>query len=198
MLLTKIPSLKFVNTTFDSSGTKAEAQQMPGILKQQPFHKALRIVLAPLAIDNHMPCKTIGPDGYVCYMVPILMGWIVDLKEQLIIAGVTQYACLVSMATYEDLGRQTHMEPCTGSSTLKALALVHDKYPTASMWEFACEVKKLGTGLLGWVEHPFWEHLGVNPFGFICQYLLHGCHKFFWDHPAKWLAHTIGTCKLDN
>ncbi|KAF9502944.1 hypothetical protein BS47DRAFT_1310451, partial [Hydnum rufescens UP504] len=105
MLLAKIPSSKFANTTFDSSGTKAEAQRMPGILKQQLFHESLKIVLAPLAIHNRMPHKTIGPDGYVCYTFPILMGWIADLKEQLVIAGVTQYACPVSMATYDDLGR---------------------------------------------------------------------------------------------
>ncbi|KAF9504801.1 hypothetical protein BS47DRAFT_1282985, partial [Hydnum rufescens UP504] len=53
-------------------------------------------------------------------------------------------------------------------------------------------------GLSGCVEHPFWEDLGVDPCWFICQDLLHGCHKFFWDHPAKWLAHVIGTKELDN
>ncbi|KAF9507303.1 hypothetical protein BS47DRAFT_1304170, partial [Hydnum rufescens UP504] len=50
MLLTQLPTSKFSNITFDASGTKAKAQHMPGILKQQLFHEALKIVLEPLAI----------------------------------------------------------------------------------------------------------------------------------------------------
>ena len=198
MLLAQLLTSKFANTTFDASGTKAEAQHMPRILKQQLFHEALRIVLEPLAVRHRVLHKIVGPDGYIRNAVPILMGWIADLKEQLVIAGVTQYTCPVSMATHADLGKRVCCKPRTGKSTLNALALVRSKYPLATTWEFACEVKKLGMGLSGCVKHPFWENLGVDPCNFICQDLLHGCHKFFWDHPAKWLAHVIGIKELDN
>ncbi|KAF9514700.1 hypothetical protein BS47DRAFT_1294835, partial [Hydnum rufescens UP504] len=142
--------------------------------------------------------KIVGPDGYVHNTVPILMGWIADLKEQLVIAGVMQYACPVSMATHADLGKQVCCEMHTGKSTLNALALIWVKYPSVTTWEFVCKVKKLGMGLSGCIEHPFWEDLGMDPCNFICQDLLHGCHKFFWDHPVKWLAFVIGTKELDN
>ncbi|KAF9508177.1 hypothetical protein BS47DRAFT_1267423, partial [Hydnum rufescens UP504] len=52
-------------------------------------------------------------------------------------------------------------------------------------------------GLSGSIEHPCWEGLGVDPLRFIIQDLLHGCHKFFWDHPAKWIASSIGVSELD-
>ncbi|KAF9514847.1 hypothetical protein BS47DRAFT_1294665, partial [Hydnum rufescens UP504] len=50
MLLAQLPTSKFANTVFNTSGTKVEAQQMPGILKQQLFHKALKAILEPLAV----------------------------------------------------------------------------------------------------------------------------------------------------
>ncbi|KAF9504802.1 hypothetical protein BS47DRAFT_1274895, partial [Hydnum rufescens UP504] len=93
MLLAKLPTSRFANTTFDSSGTKAEALCMPGILKQQLFHESLKIVLAPLSVSHRHLTKALGPDGYMRHTFPVLMGWIADLKEQLVIAGVTQYAC---------------------------------------------------------------------------------------------------------
>ncbi|KAF9518603.1 hypothetical protein BS47DRAFT_1289291, partial [Hydnum rufescens UP504] len=138
------------------------------------------------------------PDGYVQHTFPILMGWIADLKEQLVIARVTQYACPVTLATYEDLQNHLCCKPCTGKSTLDTLASVHKKYPAATTWEFVCKVKKVDKGLSGCIKHPFWEGMGVDPCHFICQDVLHGCHKFFWDHPAKWLAHTVGPKELDN
>jgi hypothetical protein len=35
------------------------------------------------------------------------------------------------------------------------------------------------------------KDMGVDPWCFICQDLLHSCQKFFWDHPAKWLSHML-------
>ncbi|KAF8338056.1 uncharacterized protein EI90DRAFT_2884775, partial [Cantharellus anzutake] len=52
-------------------------------------------------------------------------------------------------------------------------------------------------GVSGYVEHPFWEDLDVGPSQFLCQDLLHGAHKFFWDHPCKWIARLIGVKTLD-
>src|SRR5258705_12779016 len=42
---------------------------------------------------------------------------------------------------------------------------------------------------------PFGNYVG--PSCFIYQDLLHGAHKFFWDHPCKWIASLIGTECLD-
>ncbi|KAF9512253.1 hypothetical protein BS47DRAFT_1265585, partial [Hydnum rufescens UP504] len=83
MLLAKLPTSKFTNT----------AQHKPRILKQWLFHKSLKVVLKPLSIHCCKLHKTVGPDGYVQYTFPVLMGWIADLKEQLVIAGTTQFTC---------------------------------------------------------------------------------------------------------
>ncbi|KAF8342116.1 uncharacterized protein EI90DRAFT_3011659 [Cantharellus anzutake] len=59
------------------------------------------------------------------------------------------------------------------------------------VYEFKQEVKKLKLGLSGSVENPCWEGLGIEPFVFIKQDILHGIHKFIWDHPGKWMENLV-------
>ncbi|KAF8314385.1 uncharacterized protein EI90DRAFT_2830623, partial [Cantharellus anzutake] len=52
-------------------------------------------------------------------------------------------------------------------------------------------------GLSGAIEDPCWEGLGVDPYVFIKQDILHGIHKFIWDHPGEWLKNLLGPGELD-
>src|SRR5260221_11359205 len=87
----------------------------------------------------------------------------------------------------------------------KSPDLSHDRLPDlvsrivtdVPIWKFRTLVSKEKCGVSGYVEHPFWEDLDVGPSHFIYQDLLHGAHKFFWDHPHKWIASLIGTECLD-
>ncbi|KAF9508178.1 hypothetical protein BS47DRAFT_1303098, partial [Hydnum rufescens UP504] len=143
MLVAKIPTLKFANTSFTSSGMKLEAERMPGILQKCLFHACMQIVLEPLRIEQRRLQVVTGPDGYHQHCMPILMAWIADLEEQLLIAGVSQWSCPVCMVSHNDLQAHKNFTICTGNSTLETLTLVCAKYPSASTWEFYQEVKRI-------------------------------------------------------
>ncbi|KAF8330563.1 uncharacterized protein EI90DRAFT_2848256, partial [Cantharellus anzutake] len=53
-------------------------------------------------------------------------------------------------------------------------------------------------GLSGAFEDPCWEGLGAEPCIFIKQDILHGIHKFFWDHPTDWLKNLLGVEEIDH
>ncbi|KAF8324179.1 uncharacterized protein EI90DRAFT_3130127 [Cantharellus anzutake] len=116
-----------------------------------------------------------SPDGRLRVCLAILMAWIADLEEQLLIAGVQNF----------------------GEMIILALRNVCAKFPSASVYEFRQEVKKLRLGLSGTIEDPCWEGLGVDPYVFIKQDILHGIHKFVWDHPGEWLKKLLGADELD-
>src|SRR5260370_2090823 len=86
LLVAKIPVTKFLHTVF--SGSKSEKMAMPGILHQRLFHHCMKIILRPTRLDTQQYYIIPGPDGQKHLMMAILMSWITDLEEQLVIAGV--------------------------------------------------------------------------------------------------------------
>ena len=102
LLLAKLPTGQFRRTHFGT--TKKENARMPGILRQRLFHLCMRIVLEPLRTDNHVYRTMVGPDAKLRQCVAVLMAWIADLEEQLMIAGVVNFNCPVCLASWEDLG----------------------------------------------------------------------------------------------
>jgi hypothetical protein len=51
---------------------------------------------------------------------------------------------------------------------------------------------------LSGVEHPFWEGLPYTDIcKVICNDVLHGLHKAFRDHTAKWNINIIGVQEID-
>ncbi len=132
-------------------------------------------------------------------MYPVLMGWISDLKDQFTLACVSSLACAVCMVTYATLDHtHTPSRPRTAQSTMSVLHSTHQKYPNASAIKFASIIKDSGTGLSGRVEHPFWDDLNIDPSFFLHIDILHGMHKFFWDHVRKWTTHVISDTELDH
>src|SRR5260221_5257684 len=143
----------------------------------------------------------LGPGNKIHSSMACLVGYIADMKEQFMIAHVTSKACPICLAQprLDNSTIQHHCtaKPHTGSSTLDVLYRVRNAHPDVPIWKFRTLVSKEKCGVSGYVEHPFWEDLDVGPSRFICQDLLHGAHKFFWDHPHKWIASLIGTECLD-
>src|SRR5260221_7987792 len=193
------PCLQIPHTKFPYSKTKQKA--MPGILHQCLFHKCMKIILSPTHLDTHKYHIVPGPDGLLQLMIMIMMAWVADLEEQLMIAGIWSYSCPVFMASHHDLDcwcNAVSHAPHTAEKTLAEIRDVCDLFPEASMYEFKNEVKKHGSGLSGSVEEFCWEGLPVGPDVFIMQDLLHGCYKFVWDHVAEWLTHIIREDELDH
>src|SRR5260370_34983592 len=115
----------------------------------------------------------------------IMMAWVVDLEEQLIIAGVPTYNCPVCMASHCDLDcwqDAVSHAPHSAEAMLAEIRDVHRLFPKASTYKFKKEVKKHESGLSGAVEEFCWEGLPVGPNIFITQDPPHSCYKFIWDH----------------
>ena len=131
----------------------------------------------------------------------IVMAWITDLEEQLVIAGVRTYSCPVCFTSHHNLdhwhGTVNHA-PCTAEKTITETCQVHDLYPEASTYEFKKEMKKHESRLSGAVKEFCWEGLPIGPEVFLTQDLLHRCYKFVWDHVAEWLTHIVGEEELDH
>ena len=190
LLLAKVPVSKFSKTQFPSSKTKRGV--MPGILSQRLFHLCMKLVLAPLRIDQRKYYVVPSPDGNTRLCMAVLMAWIADLEEQLLITGVKTFSCSVCCTGYEDLPQPGSFGIRTSDSIICVLKQICTEFPSASAYEFKMEVRKLGLGLLGAFEDPCWEGLRIDPYVFIKQDILHGIHKFIWDHPGSWLKNLLG------
>jgi hypothetical protein len=52
-------------------------------------------------------------------------------------------------------------------------------------------------GLNG-IHQPFWKDWGnTSPSDFLTPDALHMMHKFFFDHPLKWVINIMGSDELD-
>ena len=174
---------------------------MPGILHQHLFHKCMKIVLNPTTLECCQYHIVPGPDGLLCLMMTIMMAWVADLEEQLVIVGARSYSCPVCMTSHQDLdswGGAVNHTPQTTEATLTETNHICQLFTGASLYEFKVQVQKDNSGLSGVIKDFCWEGLPVKPSVFITQDLLHGCYKFVWDHVAKWLSHLIGEEELDH
>lgn len=161
LLLAKLPTGQFRRTHFGT--TKKENARMPGILRQRLFHLCMRIVLEPLRTDNHVYRTMVGPDAKLRQCVAVLMAWIADLEEQLMIAGVVNFNCPVCLASWEDLGTLYCFSCRSEQWTLETLADVRAAYPNATTYEFSNAVRSLHVGLSGCTEEPCWEGILLGP-----------------------------------
>src|SRR5258707_14169890 len=127
----------------------------------------------------------------------VLMALIADLEEQLLILGVQHLSCPVCTAVYHNLAETNGCGVHMGEVTISALKEVWRRFPLASLYEFKQQVKRLSKGLSGVIEEPWWAGLGIDPSVFIKQDILHGLHKFIWDHPGEWLKKLIGENAMD-
>jgi hypothetical protein len=51
---------------------------------------------------------------------------------------------------------------------------------------------------LNGVHQPFWMNWGrANPLDFLTPDAFHAFHKFFFDHPLKWVINIMGGEELD-
>lgn len=159
----------------------------------------MSIPLERLRTENLRYYHLAGADGKTRHFLPILMAWIADLEEQLLITGVRPGSCPLCLASGNDLGKPGCCGVRTGEWTLDQLRKIRNEPQnlTASTWQFSEKVKAAGLGLNGCTEQPCWIGLPLGPEKFIKNDLLHGTHKFIWDHPRVWLAHTLGEEELD-
>src|SRR5258708_8215085 len=113
----------------------------------------------------------------------VLMAWIADLEEQLLILGVQHLSCPVCTAVYHNLAETDGCGVCMGEVTISALKEVWRRFPSASLYEFKQQVKRLGKGLSGMIEEPCWAGPSLHPSLSINPTTLHPLHKSLWPPP---------------
>src|SRR6266446_242835 len=119
------------------------------------------------------PCDLIRGSTMLClplmgilnfvWCMAVLMAWIADLEEQLLISGIQHLSCPVCTAVYHNLAETNGCGVCTDEVTISALKEVQRRFPLASLYEFKQQVKRLGKGLSGMIEEPCWAGLSVDP-----------------------------------
>ena len=155
----------------------------------------MKHVPTPLRVDQRRYYIIPSPDGKNRLCMAVLMAWI---KEQLLISRAKTFSCPVCCAGYADLPWPECFGVCTGDSIILVLRDVRAEFPSASVYEFKLEIRKLELGLSGTFEDPCWEGLGIDPYAFRKQDILHGIHKFVWDHPGTWLRNLLGDQEMDH
>ncbi|KAG8706662.1 hypothetical protein FRC09_002291 [Ceratobasidium sp. 395] len=195
MLLAYIPICKWEATLEKvEPKTKTEKKALPGILSRRLFHLCMEIITEPLLeLDPH---EVVDPEGNVRLVFYVLIAYLADLEEQYVISGLDTSNCIHCTATSHDWGSPDHLPARTSDDILAAIERVRKEHrPNAEPYQFSLGAAK---EKLCDVEYPFWARL---PFVDICQTLsvdlLHGFHKFFFDHPFRWNGNSLTDEKMD-
>lgn len=195
MLIAYIPISKWPTTLGKMEfRSKQHRSSLPGILNRRLFHYCMEIICEPLRkLNTH---EIVDPEGNIRLIFYVLIAYLADLEEQFKIAALDKSNCIHCEATTTQFGSPDPCNPRTSDSILEAITNVQDECgKNADPYEFALGADKYR---LGDVEYPFWASL---PLVDICDVLavdlLHGFHKFFFDHPFQWNVNSLGKEEID-
>lgn len=165
------------------------------ILQARLWHKCMDIICANLKVaagEGHMM-----PDPFRClrHAFTPLVAHVCDLPEASMIAAVSKNVSPLTMATQNDFGDGILHPPRTGLHTLQLIYTISQKVDPWDLDRFQKEAKAVN---LSGVHMPFWRDWKFAcPHLFLAGEILHTCHKFFADHPLKWIKETVGKYELD-
>ncbi|KAF8509304.1 hypothetical protein BU17DRAFT_70477 [Hysterangium stoloniferum] len=193
MLVGFIPVCKFGKTEFP---TKTKDNQFPGRLQARLFHTCMKIVVEPLRHAGKIPVWIPDPKGLLREHQIFLVLYLADKEEQTLIACLGKNSCTTCLAETKNLGELHICSPRTAHSILEKICTVRRHVGVnADTWTFITAAKE---AQLSGVEYPFWEDLPHTDIcKVICNDVLHGLHKAFYDHTAKWCRNIIGDFELD-
>ncbi|KAG1800875.1 uncharacterized protein HD556DRAFT_1304861 [Suillus plorans] len=101
----------------------------------------------------------------------------------------------VTMATQDNFGDGILYPPHTGKHTLQ---LIHGIAKEIDPWDLDKFQKAAKAAHLSGVHMPYWlDWLFSCPSVFLTGEVLHTLHKFFADHPLKWIKEIVGKPELD-
>ena len=193
LLLAYIPVCKFSKTEFPNP---TQQKAMAGRLQHRLFHACMRIILKSLKEAGENAVPMIDSHGNMRMTRVFLAAWISDKEEQNMIAALGANSCTNCLAETRDLGDAQTCQVRTGKSILEKIRRVRVQNPDATTWKFIQEARDVQ---LSGVEEPFWSDLPHTDIcKVICHDVLHGLHKGFSDHTAKWSIQRIGDFEIDN
>ena len=135
------------------------------------------------------------PSGRLRMCHTPLASWIADLPEQRVLSCVLANQSPFTTATLDDFGDHHSFPSRTRDHTLNLIAIACSITDPSLVPAFARTCYNYG---LNGVHQPFWMNWGrANPPDFLTPDALHAFHKFFFDHPLKWVINIMGGEELD-
>lgn len=172
------------------------AADVQAVLSARIYHLCLTTICENLINANRNGALISDPWGRRRICRTPLASWIADLPEQRLLACVLQSQSPISTATHHQFGDGLTHTRRTRSHTLALIdaTLRGDGDPELLLpYLKACKA----VGLNG-VHQPFWRSWGrADPSTFLTPDALHQWHKFFYDHPVKWIINILGAAELD-
>jgi hypothetical protein len=181
-----LPIPKFIGVT----------AEVHAVLTARLFHHCLDRVLDSLKAAERSGALMSDPNGRLRMMHTPLVAWIADRPEQLLLSGVSNSHSAISLATTNQFGDAFPHPPRTRQHTLSALDRVLQKSPDP--WNLPLYIKACAVEGLNGVHELFWRNWGsADPSLFLTPEALHQWHKFFYDHPLKWIINIMTGPELD-
>lgn len=184
ILVAYIPKSKFQHAIAAMENRpEAVRKKLLGVLNRRLFHRCMEIITRPLR--RTQPHNVIDPEGNIRSVLYELIGYIADLEEQWMIAGLGKQTCPHCDCDAKHLGDHEFAPPRTPADILRSIQKIKQDYKDAwarspSLEEF---VNLAGGQHLNGVDKPFWKSLPqLNIFEVLSPDLLHGFHKLFYDH----------------
>ncbi|KAG2087600.1 uncharacterized protein F5147DRAFT_781249 [Suillus discolor] len=140
-------------------------------------------------------CFMPDPSQYIRYIFTPLIAHVCDLPEASMIAAVSKNVSPITMVTQDKFGDGILYPPCTGKHTLQ---LIHEIAKEIDPWDLDKFQKAAKAAHLSGVHMPYWLDWSFScPSVFLPGEVLHTLHKFFADHPLKWIKEIVGKTELD-
>jgi hypothetical protein len=156
----------------------------------------MSIVFEPLRTAGVVGRLFSDPEANVRYCFPLYAAHLADNPEQTLISCVPKRRSPISTASSKDLDSPVPKPRRTREYTLRKIRVALKKRgKTESLATFVRRCRKMD---LNGVTKPFWEFLPhADPSSFLACDILHQLHRFFLDHPFKWIQKIVGEAELD-
>ncbi|KAG8723018.1 hypothetical protein FRC09_005099 [Ceratobasidium sp. 395] len=199
ILVAYIPKSKFQRTMATlERRPKAVRSKILGVLNRRLFHRCMEIITRPLRRPE--PHNVVDPEGCIRSVFYELIGYVADLEEQWMLAGLGAQTCPHCICNPTQLGDATCAPPRTRESILDRIKKIKEDYKAAYKRSPSIEeyMNLSSEQHLNGVDKPFWESLpGLDICEVLCPDLLHGFHKLFYDHIYRFNLTGMGKPEYD-
>ncbi|KAG8777229.1 hypothetical protein FRC12_000491 [Ceratobasidium sp. 428] len=198
VLVAYIPKSKFQHAMSSMEHRpKAVRTKLLGVLNRRLFHRCMSIITRPLRRTE--PHDVVDPEGNIRSVLYELTGYIADLEEQWLVAGLGGQTCPHCSSHTTHLGDVECGPSRDPDNVLKTIKKIKEDYKKAwkrspSLEEF---VNLAGEHHLNGVDKPFWKSLRprLDIFHVLSPDLLHGFHKY--DHIFRFNRTGMGQDEYD-
>ena len=165
------------------------------VLTARVYHICVSTITKNLKLAEAHGVIMSDPRGNLRMCHTPLAAWIADLPEQRTIACVLANQSATSTATSDEFDDSEPHPRRTREVTLNRISQACAVADPAFIPAFISACQPHG---LNGVHQPFWKDWGnASPSDFITPDALHMMHKFFFDHPLKWVINIMGGNELD-